>query len=99
MTTGAHPVYVHDDGKTCIRDERGAWFTPLDAGGEGYDCELRHGMTADDLDPVATRGLNAVRQAHRDTRRAHTPPADTNPVRARAIERARTERTTKEDPA
>ena len=42
------------------------------------------------LDPIAERGLSNVRAAIR-TRPAHT--TDTDPTRARAIERARQERT------
>ena len=43
----AHDTYTHaEDGRVCILLEDGTWFVPLDAGGEGYTCERRHGGPA-----------------------------------------------------
>jgi hypothetical protein len=38
----AHDMYTHGNGQICILVD-GTWFVPLDAGGEGYLCEMEHG--------------------------------------------------------
>ena len=51
-------------------------------------------MTADDLDPIAERGLDLVRHALTVAPRTRRDrDQDTNPTRSAAIARARTERT------
>ena len=43
----AHDSYTHaSDGRVCILLEFG-WFVPLDAGGEGFDCERPHGRRSE----------------------------------------------------
>ena len=42
-----HHLYTHPTGEKCIwldgsNGWPGYWFVPLDAGGEGYACELEH---------------------------------------------------------
>lgn len=39
---GQHRVFKHADGRTCIQDNDGIWYTPYDAGGEGPDCDRPH---------------------------------------------------------
>ena len=58
VSGGAHPALTHRDGTTCIWDGR-SWFVPLDAGGEGHDCnhaehaEMEAAARADALERAA----------------------------------------------
>lgn len=36
------PVYHHEDGRSCVQDENGDWFVPMDTGGDGFYCERQH---------------------------------------------------------
>jgi hypothetical protein len=56
----AHDVYRHRDGTTCILDEDGLWFVPLDVGGEGYACDQNHGPPHEALEREVRRLREAL---------------------------------------